>query len=192
MRRQACVTKLHLPSFNSSMKCTDNSSTTNLMSILCSLFCCSSAKTVSLLSVWVKGKNAQCIYDFWACKCELPRRTWSQQKLSVCKQDWIESGVDVPQRRNEGWRGWDKEDEANVFWQRVIQEVDEREKEEGVGRMIRMVQIWRAEQTSYGWHWEISCPSVYSTVLSWRGTNYKKPAQIYAVIVSMNPSINSV
>ncbi len=28
----------------------------------------------------------------------------------------------------------------------------EREKEEGVGRMIQMVQIWRAEQTSYGWH----------------------------------------
>ncbi len=110
------------------MKCTDNPSTTNLISILCSLFCCSSAKTVSLLSVWVKGKNAQCIYDFWACKCELPRRTWSQQKLTVCKQDWIESGVDVPQRRNEGWRGWDKEDEANVFWQRVIQEVDERER----------------------------------------------------------------
>ncbi len=88
-------------------------------------------KRFLLLSVWVKGKNAQCIYDFWVCKYELPRRTWSQQKLTVCKEDWIESGIDVPQRGNEGWRGWDKEDEAKVSWQRVIQEVDERERERG-------------------------------------------------------------
>lgn len=103
------------------------------MNILCSLFCCSSAKKLCLFVSKRKRerKNARRNYDSWARKSKLPWRTWTQQKLNVCKQDWSELGVDVPQRGNEVWEGWDKEDEAQVFWQRVIQEVDEREREKG-------------------------------------------------------------
>lgn len=104
------------------------------MNILCSLFCCSSAKKLCLFVSKHKRerKNAHRNYDFWARKSKLPWRTWTQQKLNVCKQDWSELGVDVPQRGNEAWGGWDKEDEAQVFWQRVIQEVDERERKRKV------------------------------------------------------------